>query len=620
MESGRDSGEANGAAKERSSSVIDTPKSEEEVTVRCDDTQQDSIMGKHRDEDMEEGVQERMLKDDSTAKITSTEKNDAEAKFISENGDAKIDIEMVKQTLSGMGKEELMKFANDPFWVRLRWILFIAFWLLWAAMLAGAIAIIVVAPKCSVPEPKKLWEESPIIQLDPSDSPTADLKGLESVLNDVKSQHIRAISLSSLVKEGASGGTEDFRSIKPELGNVSDLENLIKVAHEKEQQIFLELDPNHSSVDHPWFQRSVERQDPFTNYYVWADGITRSDGGKERPYPPNNWLSVYGGSAWEWNEQRGQYYLHQFNKSQPDLNYNNPEVVTEFGDILSHWLKLGISGFRLANTQYLTEDPQLHDESRSILPVEANTYQSLTHVYTRDRPENAAVLTKWQEIVHNKTNGQGLFALQDDIGADILQVYNEKKILIDLPQSSHFLTTMSANVNATVLRRIISQWLYIAPWPAWNLNDKQTTLRQRLPADIADSITLMTMLLPGTPILRLDDVMSAKESFATLSKARSGLTFLHGDMMNRIINGTVYVYTRSWLKSGNPGYLVAYQTAEESAIIDLSGISRISEEITVFAHSPNYVQDTEVFKTKLPSNRVPISPRSTLVLTFVPKE
>ncbi|KAH0946474.1 hypothetical protein HN011_010813 [Eciton burchellii] len=615
MESGRERAEANSAAKETPSSLVDTLKAGKEQDLHCDDSQQDDIMSKQRDEDTEEGVQERMLKDESTAKITE---NAAEAKYISENGDAKIDIEMVKETLSGMGKEELMKFANDPFWVRLRWILFITFWLLWAAMLAGAIAIIVVAPKCAVPEPKKLWEESPIIQLDALDSPTVDLKGLESVLNDLKSQHIRAVSLSSLVKESANGGTEDFKAIKPELGDISDLENLIKAAKDKEQQIFLELDPNHSSIDHPWFKRSVERQDPFTSYYVWADGITTSDSGKGRPNPPNNWLSVYGGSAWEWNEQRGQYYLHQFNKSQPDLNYNNPAVVTEFRDILTHWLKLGISGFRLANTQYLTEDPQLRDESRSILPVEANDYQSLVHIYTRDRPENAAVLAKWQEIVHNETNSQGLFALQDDIGADILQVYNEKKTLIDLPQSSHFLTTANANINATVLRRSISQWLHIAPWPAWNLNDKHSSLRQRMPADIADSITLMTMLLPGTPILQLDDVMSAKDAFATLSKVRSGLTFLYGDITHRIINGTVYVYTR--LKSGNPGYLVAYQTGEESAIVDLSGIPRISEEIGIFAHSPNYIQDTETFKTKLPSDRVPISPKSTLVLTFVPKE
>lgn len=126
-------------------------------------------------------------------------------KFISENGDAKIDIEMVKAVLSGMSKEELMKFANDPFWIRLRWALFIIFWLIWAAMLAGAVAIIVMAPKCSAPEPKKLWEESVIVELDVSNAPNGNLKGLEITLDDLKNQHIRAISLSALVKESADG-------------------------------------------------------------------------------------------------------------------------------------------------------------------------------------------------------------------------------------------------------------------------------------------------------------------------------------------------------------------------------------------------------------------------------
>lgn len=134
-------------------------------------------------------------------------------KFISENGDVKIDIEQSKDTLAGMSKEELMKFANDPFWIRLRWALFIFFWLLWAGMLAGAIAIVVIAPKCAAPEPKKFWEESPIIQLDISDSPTNDLKGLEHVLSDLKDRYIKAISLSSIVKEDADGTYTFSRNI-----------------------------------------------------------------------------------------------------------------------------------------------------------------------------------------------------------------------------------------------------------------------------------------------------------------------------------------------------------------------------------------------------------------------
>lgn len=126
-------------------------------------------------------------------------------KFISENGDAKIDIETVKQALSGMGKEELMKFANDPFWIRLRWILFITFWLLWLAMLAGAIAIVVKAPKCSAPEPKEWWEKSPIVQLDPIETSSHDLKGIESLLDTLKEQNVEAVSLASVVKESATG-------------------------------------------------------------------------------------------------------------------------------------------------------------------------------------------------------------------------------------------------------------------------------------------------------------------------------------------------------------------------------------------------------------------------------
>ncbi|XP_020293571.1 maltase 1-like isoform X2 [Pseudomyrmex gracilis] len=625
MESGRDNVEVKGAVKETVAAAVSATLKVEgnstNVVVGGNDKQQldeeEDDMGKQNGEELDEGAQERMLSNESAAKITSNEKTATEVKFISENGDAKIDIETIKEAISGMSKEELMKFANDPFWIKMRWALFILFWLLWAAMLAGAVAIIVMAPKCSAPEPKKIWEESAIVQLDPSDSPNNNLEGLESILYDLKGQHIKAISLSSLMKEDANG-VVDFKVVKPEIGGIVALENLIKKAKDNDQQIFLELDPNHSSTEHPWFKQSVERQDPFTDYYVWADGTTSTDSGKERRNPPNNWLSIYSESAWEWNEQRGQYYLHQFNKSQPDLNYNNPAVVKEFGDILTHWLKLGISGFRLANTQYLKEDPQLHDEARSILPVESGNYLSLTHIYTRDRPENIEVLTQWQEIVHNKTDGKGLFSLQDDIGADILQVYNEKKTVIDLPQSSHFLTTANASINATVLRKGITQWLPIAPWPAWNLNGKQHALRQRMPAEIASSVTLMTMLLPGTPILRLNDTMSAKDAFATLSSARSSLTFLYGETTTRIVNGTVFVYAR--LKSGNPGYLVAYQTGDDQAVIDLSTIQRVSEEVSIFAHSPNYLGQSEISKTKWPSNAVPISPKSTVVLTFVPKE
>ncbi|XP_043665069.1 neutral and basic amino acid transport protein rBAT isoform X2 [Vespula pensylvanica] len=620
MESGRQDLD-NDEMKEssRPSSVVPTYKSESDGSTPVSFDQQLKshellTMGKQNggESDLDDGTKERMLTDES--KISPT-KDATEVKFISENGDAKIDIETAKQTLSGMGKEELMKFANDPFWVRLRWFLFISFWVLWIAMLAGAIAIIVMAPKCVAPKPKKWWEESPIVRLQFSDTPSKDLKGFKSLLDELKEQHIKAICLPSIMKGSLEGHTDNFMELDPQVGDMGDLEDLVKAAKERDQYLILELDPNHSSMKHSWFEQSVNTKDPYTDYYIWADGKTTSDG---RRQPPNNWLSVNGGSAWEWNEQRGQYYLHQFNKTQPDLNFYNPTVVQEFGDILKHWLKLGISGFRLANTQYLTEDSTLRDESLSTIPTEIDNYQSLVHVYTRDRSENAIVLTKWQEIVYNETKGQGLFALQDDIGADILEVYNEKKALISLPQSSQFLTTANASINATTLYKGIKQWITISSWPGWDINGEQYSLRQRMAGDIADSITLMSMLLPGTPILRLNDTLSAKNAFAILAKARTSATFLYGETDPRVVNGSVFVYTR--LKSGNPGYLVAYQSEEYPTIIDLSSIPGISEEVTILAYSPNYAQDGDALKTKLPSNMIPILPKSTLILTFVPKD
>ncbi|KAK9299701.1 hypothetical protein QLX08_007335 [Tetragonisca angustula] len=615
MESGRlnlDSVEANGNTKE--TVVVATYKALPDDDFAVQSKDENIAMGKPENEtDVDSGVREKMLKEES--KISPT-KDMTEVKFISENGDTKIDIETVKQALSGMGKEELMKFVNDPFWIRLRWFLFIAFWLLWVAMLGGAIAIVAMAPKCTAPKPKEWWEKSVIVRLDPVETYNHDMKSVEDLLDTLKEQNIDAISLASTIKESPTGGAVDFKNIRPEFGTISDLEALIKAAKDKEQYIILEIDPSHTSTEHPWFKRSIEREEPFSSYYVWTDPKVTSDG---RRNPPNNWLSVYGGSAWEWNEQRGQYYLHQFNTTQPELNYNNPAVITEFSDILSHWLKLGISGFRLANTQYLTEDPNLHDEFRSTIPTEADNYDSLIHAYTRDRPENAAVLTKWQERVRNETDNKGLFALQDDIGTDILQVYNEKKRLIDLPQNSQFLATADSSINATTLQRGFSHWLNFTSWPAWDINGKKLSLRERMPADIADSLTLMTLLLRGTPVLLINDTLSAKDAFATLSKARQSLTFLHGETMLRTINGSVFVYTRNWLKSGNPGYLVAYQSAEEPIVADFSTIPQMSEEVNVVAYSPNYAQDGDTIKTKLPSNKVPISGKSTLVLTFVPK-
>lgn len=122
-------------------------------------------------------------------------------KFIAENGDVKIDVEAVKQTLSGMSKEELMKYANDPFWVRLRWALFILFWAIWVGMLVGAIVIVVTAPKC-ISIPKKCWEKSPMVHIDLQN---VKIPNVGNVLENLAKKNIYAISLASVLQSDEHG-------------------------------------------------------------------------------------------------------------------------------------------------------------------------------------------------------------------------------------------------------------------------------------------------------------------------------------------------------------------------------------------------------------------------------
>lgn len=118
----------------------------------------------------------------------------------------------------------------------------------------------------------------------------------------------------------------DFYDIQPEYGTLQDFDCLISKAKELNIKVFLDFVPNHSSDENVWFKKSVEREPGFENFYIWHPGHLDKNGNH---LPPNNWLSVFRKSAWQWNEERGEFYFHQFLAKQPDLNYRNPTVVNE---------------------------------------------------------------------------------------------------------------------------------------------------------------------------------------------------------------------------------------------------------------------------------------------------
>ncbi|KAL7301445.1 hypothetical protein TKK_0005885 [Trichogramma kaykai] len=560
-------------------------------------------------EAVDDGATEKMLKDDVKLTIVPSSKDDTGVKFIPENGDAKIDIDSVKQTLSGMGKAELMKYANDPFWIRLRMFLFIAFWVLWVAMLAGAIAIIVWAPKCPAPEPRKWWEESPMIEINHKEFAKYQSEA-EVFLDDLQKQNIKSLCLGSVLEESSPGLTTNFTFLSERFSTMASFGTFMSQATAKGINIVIDIDPNHSSNQHPWFKKSIEKDGNYSSYYVWADGKPNPEGGF---LPPNNWVSVNGGSAWTFNEKRGQFYLHQFNASQPDLNYNNSKVIEEFSKTLKFWMNLGVTGFRLANTRYLYEDTDLKDDKPGqFYPAEKDNYDSLLHVNTRDHSQNAVLLNLWRNVVLEHTNQEGLFTLIEEVGSDTLQQNKMEKTVIDLPKSVKSLSKIASSINATQLNQTVSDMLSSSTWPAVDFSNNNH-MKQRTPEDTA--LIYMAMLLPGTPILNINDSLPYKESFAKLTKARQNVQFQHGKTSTYVLNnGTVFSYTR--VKVGNPGYVVIYNSDIQNKTVDISSFDQIADSIEVLAVSPNHFPITEM-PQKLKSDAIYMAPKSTFIGEYI---
>ncbi len=191
-----------------------------------------------------------------------------------------------------------------------------------------------------------------------------------------------------------------FRDVDPLFGSMGDFEALIHRAHQVGIRVLIDLVMSHTSSDHRWFKESrSSRENPKSDWYVWAD--PKPDGS-----PPNNWLSIFGGSAWEWESERMQYYLHNFLIEQPDLNFHNPEVQDELLNVARFWLDKGVDGFRLDVVNFYFHDRELRDNPA--LPAEhrndntapsVNPYNFQDHLYDKTQPENLVFLQRLRGVM-----------------------------------------------------------------------------------------------------------------------------------------------------------------------------------------------------------------------------
>jgi alpha-glucosidase len=188
----------------------------------------------------------------------------------------------------------------------------------------------------------------------------------------------------------------NYEAVDPQYGTLADFDRLVSEAARHHIRVILDMVLNHTSDQHPWFREAAaSRSSPHHDFYVWSDGRTDAQG---RHLPPNNWVSLFGGSAWQWVPAVEQFYYHKFYPQQPDLNWRNPEVEKAMFGAMRFWLDRGVAGFRLDAITALLEDPQLRDE-----PVLGGTNAqgdpNLKEIYTDNLPGNHAIIRRMRAMI-----------------------------------------------------------------------------------------------------------------------------------------------------------------------------------------------------------------------------
>ncbi|EMA29792.1 glycoside hydrolase family 13 protein [Haloarcula japonica] len=211
------------------------------------------------------------------------------------------------------------------------------------------------------------WKEAVVYQIYPrsfNDSDgdgVGDLQGIIERLDYVADLGVDVIWLNPVYDSPQNDNgydISDYRAIYDEFGTMADWEALLEEVHERGMRLVMDLVVNHTSDQHEWFEKSRQRDPEYEDYYIWREGGTNEDG---EPTPPNNWESFFGGSAWEYDEARGEYYLHLYDTSQPDLNWRNDAVRQDIFDTIEWWLEKGIDGFRMDVINLLSKAEGLPD-------------------------------------------------------------------------------------------------------------------------------------------------------------------------------------------------------------------------------------------------------------------
>lgn len=310
--------------------------------------------------------------------------------------------------------------------------------------------------------------------LDTNGDGVGDLRGIITKLDYIASLNVDAIWISPFFKSPMADfgyDISDYREIDPLFGSMQDFDELIEKAHQRGIKVIIDQVLSHTSDQHAWFIESREsRTNPKADWYVWADP-------KEDGTAPNNWLAIFGGCAWEWEPRRQQYYLHNFLRSQPDINFHNPEVRQAVLDNIEFWLKKGVDGFRLDAITFCYHDELLRDNPAKPKDKrqgrgfsEDNPYAYQYHYYNNDRPQTILFIEELRQLINRYPGTVTLGEVSAEDSLAVMAAYTKGDDRLHMAYSFELLTE---DYSAAYIRQTVEalEASIGDGWPCWAIGN-----------------------------------------------------------------------------------------------------------------------------------------------------
>ncbi len=339
----------------------------------------------------------------------------------------------------------------------------------------------------------------------------------------------------------------NYRNVDPTFGDIEDFKKLLSEAHQRHIKVMIDLVPCHTSDQHPWFKDARSSKDSDKrDYYVWRDPDENGD-------PPNNWRSLSGGRAWTFDQATGQYYLHSFLSTQPDLNWDNPKVCQEMTDVVRWWFDLGVDGMRVDAIWGISKDPELGDDSPNTnYDGDPEKYGAFVHDHCKHGPNFTKYLHQLAAVCEEYDDRQLVFEFYpDEQLGNIYQQYYEVMNAHPEFASAFFMEHRQGNWHADDSKFAITSYTEqtkaSGALPFYCLgNHDQPRVVSRLGYDRARALNFLNLLMPGISVVYYGDEIGMENGDLGASQIRDNFSPANTTFDSRDLERTPMQWSNSY--------------------------------------------------------------------------